>query len=214
MAAGQDISVNITWPVTDAATAYATHLTSVPDGSIINNSDADTTSWTVTLLSGYAYHQETIAITPTGSEKIKVYDFVAGQPAPPPSNLQVFDLSKCISSSHTLQVDATGYTVNSEYKDGTPVISFNLNGSYPCPWVQDVLGWQSDSFTAWVDEDVPFIVYFYISCLNGQYTITGAPYVGEATAISLGGSVDAQYSDDNPQDNVTTGGSVALSIAS
>lgn len=217
MANGDDINVTLTWPSQGAITAYITRLTSVPEGVRIYNDNFETTSRVVDCLGGYAYHQETYWVDMHGTHLLKVLDFVAGQPAPPPTNLQVTDLSTCLSSSKSITVNITGFEVNSAYNDGDPVTGLNLNGSYTASWNGG--GWQVPSFVGYImPNGDPISFDPFISCAEGVYGIDpesipgyyGPDFTG---AISLGGSISAVATDD-PTNDTTTGGTISITPAS
>lgn len=173
---GDNVSVTLTWPATDAVVAYGTKLTSVPDGVQIFNDDADTVSRDVTCISGYQYHQETIAITADGSKIIKVKDFTAGQPAPPPTNLQVQQLNQCVASFKNLKIIIADFTVNPEYNDANPVTEFNYNGTYTLVWYPDSSYWalpNNGNIHVWTDNGTPVYFNFSITCADGVYSSTG-----------------------------------------
>lgn len=212
MATGDDINVTLTWPVKGSVSAYITRLTGIPEGLRVFNDDLNTTSRIVDCLVGFDYHQETYYVDDSGTHWLKSKDFTAGQPEPPPTDLEVFALgTNCLSSSRNMTVILEGYVINSQYKDGTPVTDFNINGAYTATWNGE--SWEVGQFQGWNDEGTPALFNPVVNCTAGQYGIdlTTVPgtFDDPTGAISLGGSIQVTDPED-PQQAPTTGGSVSI----
>lgn len=213
MATGDDINVTLTWPVKGSVSAYITRLTGIPEGLRIFNDDLNTTSRVVDCLVGFQYHQETYYVDDGGTHWLKSLDFVAGQPAPPPTDLEAIDLSTCLSSGRSIDITYSDYQVNSQYKDGTPVTGFNVNGIYTLTW--NGSNWDIAPFVAWTDEGEDTLMTPNVNCSGGNYGIPSAGNIGNfpdfpgGPPISLGGSVTSTDPDD-PAESPFTGGTISI----
>lgn len=211
MSEPDEISITLSWPVVDAATGYATHLTSI-FRSVIISSTADEYSTVVTCEKGYAYHQETIAITPSGSVLARTLDFVAGQPIPAPTDLQIQDMSVCMSPSKNFILTFANFEINPTYNSSQPVTELNLNGTYTAVW--GGANWIVPSFTGFLDGGNPVTFNPTIGCSNGTYAYS-EPYVssdyqlGYSPDLTIGATLIQQNST-NPDINPVINGTITM----
>lgn len=207
MATGDIISVTITWPSKGAVSAYITRLTGDVDGIQTFNTDLNTLSWVTNVVSGYKYHQETYYVDDSGTHLAKSLDFIAGQPEPPPTDLEVFALDICPSADRILVFILTDFSVNPSFTE--QITNFNLNGTYRLLPQMDG-SWQTViPFIGYTDNGIDESITWMATCATGVITLNIGPGMGQSTTdFTLGQTIDGVQIEDTP----IWGGNAKLTI--
>lgn len=211
MPSPSDVTVVLTWPSKGSVAGYITTLRGIGTFDTFNF-DLNTLSVSVVLLDGFKYHQETYYINDSGTHHLKSLDFIAGQPLPAPTNLQVMILDDgCLPSSASLQLYYSDFLANPDYN---PNLDVQINGTYVLPHVAHNV-WRIEDVLVYTnpDDGYQLITTLAVVCGGGIYNVGGALISDIGTdTMALG---ETKHSiDPNPNASALMGGAMTLSIAS